>query len=206
MWLSVSIPVPVSYYSNTHKPKNSLAHTVKMPVCGNASINQLFALWGLVTYTVFGAKPLSEQTLVSGLLSIGPLEQPLMRFESKFNICRGRKWFWKCCLQNDGHLFSKDSVKLNHLVDSYFASVLWKHIECRKIGWFVWLKQNCNIQLMTCLGILRVQYIQLNSYICYSFLLHLYKFSSNHLWLACKPLGLVVSWDAMGLAWYCCNA
>ena len=125
MWLSASIPVPVSYYSNTHKPKNSLANTVKMPVYGNASNNQLFALWGLVTYTVFGAKPLSEQTLVSVFCQ---LKQPLMRFESKFNICRGRKWFWKCCLQNDGHLFSKD----------FLRSLLWK-----LIIWLIHISRQC---------------------------------------------------------------
>ena len=42
------------------------------------------------------------------LLSIGPFEQRLKRFESKYDICRGRNGFWKCRQQNYDNLFSED--------------------------------------------------------------------------------------------------
>ena len=51
--------------------------------------------------------PFRRQTIIwinDGLLLVWPLEQPSVKFWSKYNNFRGRKRVWRCRLQNGDHL------------------------------------------------------------------------------------------------------
>ena len=79
---------------------------------GSECVNSLWPIWhqtpwSTVVHSGNGLSPVRCQAITwtnDDLLTIELCEQTPVKFELKYKHFHSRKYIWKCCLQNDGHL------------------------------------------------------------------------------------------------------